>query len=89
MIFLVFCIVLTIYYSFVYNPKFENMVGVTGMYNFFEFVGILVFSMSCSGVVILIENNMESPRKFGLVLSIGKFYSFNNNNNIVWTNYTN
>ncbi|CAH0718468.1 unnamed protein product, partial [Brenthis ino] len=67
----VFCIFLTIYYAFDLNPTFSNMVGVTKLYNFFEYVGMSVFSMSCSGVVIPIENNMREPHKFPQVLMTG------------------
>ncbi|XP_045457283.1 proton-coupled amino acid transporter 2-like [Melitaea cinxia] len=67
----VFCIMLTVYYAFVFNPTFSNLVKVTKLYNFFEYVGMSVFSMSCSGVVIPIENNMKDPKKYPQVLMTG------------------
>ncbi|XP_050358079.1 proton-coupled amino acid transporter-like protein pathetic [Nymphalis io] len=70
-IIILFCIMLTVYYAFHFNPNFENLVKVTELYNFFEYVGMSVFSMSCSGVVIPIENNMKDPRKYPQVLMTG------------------
>ncbi|CAH4037524.1 unnamed protein product [Pieris brassicae] len=69
----VFIIFVAIYYAFVYNPSFEGLVPITILYQYFEFVGMQVFSMSCAGVVIPIENNMENPKKYPLVLVIGMF----------------
>ncbi|KAG6444090.1 proton-coupled amino acid transporter-like protein pathetic isoform X2 [Manduca sexta] len=68
---IVFCIIMAIYYAFEYNPNFENLVGHTSLYHYLEFVGMTVFSMSCAGVVIPIENNMREPKKFPLALTIG------------------
>ncbi|XP_047509732.1 proton-coupled amino acid transporter-like protein pathetic [Pieris napi] len=68
-----FIIFVAIYYAFVYNPTFEGLVPITILYQYFEFVGMQVFSMSCAGVVIPIENNMENPKKYPLVLVIGMF----------------
>ncbi|CAG9572907.1 unnamed protein product [Danaus chrysippus] len=65
------CIFLTVYYALVNNPRFEGMKMFTEVYNFFEFTGMVVFSMSCSGVVIPIENNMEKPKNFPKVLLTG------------------
>ncbi|CAH0598683.1 unnamed protein product [Chrysodeixis includens] len=67
----VFCIALAVYYAFEYNPHFESMHLATSMYNTFEFIGMTVFSMSCAGVVIAIENNMREPHKFPKALFIG------------------
>ncbi|XP_072933873.1 proton-coupled amino acid transporter-like protein pathetic [Epargyreus clarus] len=68
---ILFCIILTVYYCMEKNPTFSGMDHVNGLYNFFEYCGMSVFSMSCSGVVIPIENNMKDPRKYPLVLTIG------------------
>lgn len=65
------CIFLTVYYSMINNPTFGGMKLYTEIYNFFEFTGMIVFSMSCSGVVIPIENNMEKPKNFPKVLLTG------------------
>lgn len=63
---------LAVYYAFDYNPAFENMTLATTAYNTFEFIGMTVFSMSCAGVVIAIENNMREPYRFPQTLFIGK-----------------
>ncbi|CAG4974976.1 unnamed protein product [Colias eurytheme] len=60
-----------VYYAFVYNPTFTGLVPITKLYSYFEFVGMSVFSMSCSGVVIPIENNMANPKKYPIVLCTG------------------
>lgn len=54
------------------NPKFENLVLAKTFGGFFEFTGMMVFSMSCVGAVMPIENNMKEPQKFPLVLFVGK-----------------
>ncbi|XP_026743571.1 proton-coupled amino acid transporter-like protein CG1139 [Trichoplusia ni] len=68
---IVFCIALSIYYCFHLNPTFQGMIISTTPYNTFEFIGMSVFSMSCAGVVIAIENNMREPQKFPEALAIG------------------
>ncbi|CAH0697805.1 unnamed protein product [Spodoptera exigua] len=66
-----FCIVMVVYYAFLYNPTLQGMEATTTIYGMLEFVGIAVFSMSCSGVVIPIENNMAEPKKFPYALTVG------------------
>ncbi|CAH0598684.1 unnamed protein product [Chrysodeixis includens] len=68
---IVFCIILSIYYAFILNPHFDNLDIATTPYNTFEFIGMSVFSMSCSGVVIAIENNMKEPHRFAEALGYG------------------
>lgn len=41
---------------------------------FFEFCGIVVFSMEGVGVSLPIENNMKDPTQFPIVLWSGKQY---------------
>ncbi|KAJ2954402.1 hypothetical protein O0L34_g2666 [Tuta absoluta] len=65
------CIILTIYYAFENNPKFENLVAVKDASGFFGFCGVAVFSMSCVGVCLPVENNMKEPSKFTKTLIIG------------------
>ncbi|VVC96805.1 unnamed protein product [Leptidea sinapis] len=65
------CIFTAIYYAMTLNPTLAGMVAYTDLYSYFEFVGMSVFSMSCAGVVIPIENNMASPNKYPFVLVVG------------------
>lgn len=67
---------MAIYYAFQLNPKFENIVTHRTAYNTFLFIGMNVYSMSCSGIVVAIETNMREPKKFPLVLSVGKTINF-------------
>ncbi|XP_013145422.1 PREDICTED: proton-coupled amino acid transporter 4-like [Papilio polytes] len=70
-IFPVFCIMVAVYYAFENNPTFTGMVPYTSLYNFFEFIGMAVFSMSCAAVIIPIENNMKEPAKYRIALGTG------------------
>ncbi|KAL0810386.1 hypothetical protein ABMA28_010531 [Loxostege sticticalis] len=60
-----------VYYAAVNNPSFKGLTGATTFYETLEFVGMIVFSMSCAGVVIPIENNMADPTLFPKSLAIG------------------
>ncbi|CAH0757088.1 unnamed protein product [Diatraea saccharalis] len=60
-----------IYYATQNNPGFENLKPYNGYYETLEFAGMIVFSMSCAGIVIPIENNMAEPHKFPLALFFG------------------
>ncbi|KAL0810387.1 hypothetical protein ABMA28_010532 [Loxostege sticticalis] len=60
-----------VYYAVKNNPSFLGLTGVTTFWETLEFVGMIVFSMSCAGVVIPIENNMADPKKFPISLVIG------------------
>ncbi|XP_013178462.1 PREDICTED: proton-coupled amino acid transporter 2-like [Papilio xuthus] len=66
-----FCIIVAVYYAFENNPTLTGMVPYTSFYNFFEFIGMAVFSMSCAAVIIPIENNMKDPDKYHIALSVG------------------
>ncbi|CAH0403752.1 unnamed protein product [Chilo suppressalis] len=63
----------TIYYSMQVNPGFANLKSHSDYYETLEFTGMIVFSMSCAGIVIPIENNMAEPKKFPLALFYGMF----------------
>ncbi|KAF9798983.1 hypothetical protein SFRURICE_011622 [Spodoptera frugiperda] len=65
-----FCVVMVVYYAMILNPTLQGMETTTSIYGMLEYVGIGVFSMSCSGVVIPIENNMAEPRKFPIALTV-------------------
>ncbi|XP_060808079.1 proton-coupled amino acid transporter-like protein pathetic [Amyelois transitella] len=64
-------IIMAIGYAFNNNPGFTGMTLVTTVYQQFEYMGMLVFGMSCAGVVLPIENNMKEPHKFKIALFIG------------------
>ncbi|XP_061724652.1 proton-coupled amino acid transporter-like protein pathetic [Cydia pomonella] len=67
-------LIVTICYAAKYNPGFENMVATTSFLDVIKFTGMSVFSMSCAGVVIPVENNMSEPKKFPLVLGCGYIF---------------
>ncbi|VVC96796.1 unnamed protein product [Leptidea sinapis] len=46
-------------------PAWKDAVG------FFEFSGIVIFSMEGVGVTLPIENNMKDPKKFPIVIALG------------------
>jgi amino acid permease len=70
--FAVFALFVAIHYAFVNNPKFENLKTHAEFYSTFQFTGMIVFSMSCAGIVIPVENNMREPTKFPVAFAIGK-----------------
>ena len=70
-------ILMAIYYAFDSNPTFSGMKPFQSFNGVLEYTGMAVFSMSCAGVVIPIENNMHSPRQFNIALFIGKYLSWN------------
>ncbi|XP_063390041.1 proton-coupled amino acid transporter-like protein pathetic [Cydia fagiglandana] len=67
-------IIMTINYAVKNNPGFENMVVANSFMDIIKYTGMAVFSMSCAGVVIPVENNMKDPKKFPLVLGIGYIF---------------
>ncbi|KAI5643691.1 transmembrane amino acid transporter protein domain-containing protein [Phthorimaea operculella] len=69
----VMCIFTTVYYSAKINPTMKGMTFFTSGKGLFIFIGQTVFSMSCSGIVVAIENQMKDPKKFPLALMIGMF----------------
>ncbi|KOB65413.1 Amino acid transporter [Operophtera brumata] len=68
---ILFCIGMTFYYAISRNPTFSGMKTHDTLSSVFEFVGMLVFGMSCAGVVLPVENNMREPKKFNLAFAIG------------------
>ncbi|KAH9635646.1 hypothetical protein HF086_001437 [Spodoptera exigua] len=45
------CILMVVYYAFLYNPTLQGMKSATTFYGMLEFVGVSVFSMCCAGVL--------------------------------------
>ncbi|XP_031764208.1 proton-coupled amino acid transporter-like protein pathetic [Galleria mellonella] len=71
---ILFAIGMAVHYALHFNPSFSNLVPVTTVWSFFEFIGMSVFTMSCAGIVIPIENNMKEPKKFTFALIIGMIF---------------
>ncbi|XP_063370288.1 proton-coupled amino acid transporter-like protein pathetic [Cydia amplana] len=67
-------IIITCVYAHKNNPGFENMVVANSFMDVIKYTGMAVFSMSCAGVVIPVENNMKEPNKFGIVLFTGYIF---------------
>ncbi|CAH0718490.1 unnamed protein product, partial [Brenthis ino] len=72
-IFIVACVVATIIYGYQSAPPLSTVPGWKNGIGFFEFCGIVIFSMEGIGVSLPIENNMKDPTKFPLILSAGMF----------------
>ncbi|KAG6444089.1 hypothetical protein O3G_MSEX003210 [Manduca sexta] len=70
-VFIVACVIATVYYSLREAPNISEVPSWKGVIGFFEFCGIVVFSMEGIGVSLPIENNMKDPKKFPLVLCGG------------------
>ncbi|KAJ8706052.1 hypothetical protein PYW07_010829 [Mythimna separata] len=68
---IVVCIGTSVYYMFKLNPRFENLKTYRSLSGIMEYCGMSVFSMSCSGVVIPIEANMDRPDLFPFALLAG------------------
>ncbi|XP_053621004.1 proton-coupled amino acid transporter-like protein CG1139 isoform X2 [Plodia interpunctella] len=68
-------IFMAVYYAFSNNPSFTNMHAVTSPKGQLEFIGMVTFGMSCSGVVFPVENNMKEPHKFKYALAIGMCFT--------------
>ncbi|KAJ8708047.1 hypothetical protein PYW08_010413 [Mythimna loreyi] len=67
-VFIVTCVVATIVYSQRTAPKISEVPAWKDVIGFFEFCGIVVFSMEGIGVSLPIENNMRNPKQFPIVL---------------------
>ncbi|XP_028168950.1 proton-coupled amino acid transporter-like protein pathetic [Ostrinia furnacalis] len=71
-VFIVIVAIATIYYGVRFHTKspldFKIFGTVPGL---FEFMGVCVFSMEGVGVTLAIENSMQEPRKFPIVLAGG------------------
>uniref|UniRef100_A0A2A4IXC2 Amino acid transporter transmembrane domain-containing protein n=2 Tax=Heliothis virescens TaxID=7102 RepID=A0A2A4IXC2_HELVI len=70
-VFIVSCVIATIVYSLEIAPPIEERPAFKSFIGFFEFSGVVVFSMGGIGVSLPIENNMKEPRKFRIVLAAG------------------
>ncbi|KAF9798985.1 hypothetical protein SFRURICE_011624 [Spodoptera frugiperda] len=70
-VFIVTCVVATIVYSQQAAPKISEVPAWKDVIGFFEFCGIVTFSMEGVGVSLPIENNMKNPKQFPLVLCAG------------------
>ncbi|CAH0697804.1 unnamed protein product [Spodoptera exigua] len=70
-VFIVTCVVATIVYSQQTAPKISEVPAWKDVIGFFEFCGIVTFSMEGVGVSLPIENNMKNPKQFPMVLFAG------------------
>ncbi|OWR54221.1 putative proton-coupled amino acid transporter [Danaus plexippus plexippus] len=70
-VFIVACVVATIYYGYKSAPPLASVPAWKDGIGFFEFCGIVVFSMEGIGVSLPIENNMKEPEKFPKILAAG------------------
>lgn len=66
------CVIATVVYGVKSAPPVSEMPVFTDFMKFFEFSGIVVFSMEGVGVALPIENTMKNPRKYYIVLIAGK-----------------
>ncbi|CAK1549219.1 unnamed protein product [Leptosia nina] len=67
----VVCVVATLIYSLQSAQPIKNVPAWKDAIGFFEFCGIVVFSMEGIGVSLPIENNMKDPKQFPLVIASG------------------
>ncbi|XP_013178442.1 PREDICTED: proton-coupled amino acid transporter 2-like [Papilio xuthus] len=70
-VFIIACVIATVVYSLRVAPKISEVPAWKDALGFFEFCGIVVFSMEGVGVSLPIENNMRDPKKFPKVLCAG------------------
>ncbi|XP_026743418.1 proton-coupled amino acid transporter-like protein pathetic [Trichoplusia ni] len=70
-VFIVTCVIATIVYSQRSAPEISKVPAWKGVIGFFEFCGIVVFSMEGIGVSLPIENNMKNPKQFPIILCAG------------------
>ncbi|XP_046974494.1 proton-coupled amino acid transporter-like protein CG1139 [Vanessa cardui] len=69
--FIVACVVATVVYGYQNAPPLSSVPAWKDTIGFFEFCGIVIFSMEGVGVSLPIENNMKDPTKFPLILCSG------------------
>lgn len=69
----VVCVAATIVYCLREAPSITSRPAWKNALGFFEFSGIVVFSMEGVGVTLPIENNMKDPKQFPKVLCMGKY----------------
>ncbi|CAF4906114.1 unnamed protein product [Pieris macdunnoughi] len=70
-VFIVACVVATIVYGLRTAPPIATVPGWKDALGFFEFCGIVVFSMEGIGVILPIENNMQNPQQYLMVITCG------------------
>ncbi|XP_026324604.1 proton-coupled amino acid transporter-like protein pathetic isoform X2 [Hyposmocoma kahamanoa] len=70
-LFIVVCVVATVVYCLREAPSISSRPAWKNALGFFEFSGIVVFSMEGVGVTLPIENNMKDPKQFPKVLCMG------------------
>ncbi|CAK1549218.1 unnamed protein product [Leptosia nina] len=70
-VFIVVCVVSTIVYGLKSAPPISEVPAWKGALGFFEFCGIVVFSMEGIGVILPIENNMKNPKQSLRVIVCG------------------
>ncbi|GBP88777.1 Proton-coupled amino acid transporter-like protein CG1139 [Eumeta japonica] len=68
---IVVCVISTVVYSMQVAPSISERPAWKNFGNFFEFCGVVVFSMEGVGVSPPIENNMKEPKKYPIVLAAG------------------
>ncbi|KAJ0170544.1 hypothetical protein K1T71_013915 [Dendrolimus kikuchii] len=72
-VFIVACVVATVVYGLRKAENISTVPAWKDVIGFFEFCGIVVFSMEGIGVSLPIENNMKDPTQFPFVLCAGMF----------------
>ncbi|XP_045780992.1 proton-coupled amino acid transporter-like protein pathetic [Maniola jurtina] len=70
-VFIVTCVIATVVYGLQSAPPISSVPAWKDAMGFFEFCGIVIFSMEGIGVSLPIENNMKDPTQFPKVLSYG------------------
>ncbi|CAG4974971.1 unnamed protein product [Colias eurytheme] len=70
-VFIVVCVAATVVYGLRSAPPISTVPAWKDAVGFFEFCGIVVFSMEGIGVILPIENNMENPKKSPIVIGLG------------------
>lgn len=77
LLFLVVSVGATVYYGLEIvqerNVTLASIPAWIDLSGFFQFCGVVVFSMECVGVVLPIENNMKHPNHFPIALISGKY----------------
>ncbi|XP_022125682.2 proton-coupled amino acid transporter-like protein pathetic isoform X2 [Pieris rapae] len=72
-IFIVICVIATIVYGVRSAPPISTVPGWKDAVGFFEFCGIVVFSLEAIAVILPIENNMKNPKEYPAVIACGMF----------------
>ncbi|XP_045533275.1 proton-coupled amino acid transporter-like protein pathetic isoform X3 [Pieris brassicae] len=72
-IFIVICVIATVVYGLRSAPPISTVPGWKDAVGFFEFCGIVVFSLEAIAVILPIENNMKNPKQYPAVIACGMF----------------